>query len=387
MIRGGLQPIFLVTDAPRWAEGRGGTATEYATGGYEPNATAFGQMAQALAARYSGSYRVRKGRKPLPRVRYFQAWAEANMSNHLSPQWLRVGGRVVNTAPTIYRQLLNAFYAGVHTAVRNDVVLTTGFESYGDTPFHAPDRTHPVTFLEDLLCLGSNLRATACPAPAHFDVLASDPYDIAAPTVHAVSTLDASAPDLARLERVVKAALAARTLFPSRAKPVWVTEFGYDSDPPNPTPGTISTSTQAHWLEESFYVFWREHVSTVLWYLVRDQIPPYDANYFSGVYFRDGKPKPSYTAYRFPFVVMRRGAQAQIWGIAPVAGALDVQARDGPAWRTVASFAVRTGQVYARLLRLPLGSYRATLRGQPSLVWTYARPRPQSGRQNPVIQG
>jgi hypothetical protein len=371
MTRAGLEPVFLVTDAPRWAEGTGGTAAQYATGGYDPNATAFGQMAHALARRYSGSYRIGKRSKPLPRVRYFQAWAEANMSNHLSPQWLKINGHAVNSAPSLYRQMLNAFYAGVHSADASDVVLTTGLESYGDIPFHTPNRTHPVTFLENLLCLRSSLKAATCPNPAHFDVLASDPYDVGAPTEHAVSPLDASAPDLGRLERVVKAALAARTLYPSRPKPLWVTEFGYDSDPPNPTPSTISTATQARWLELGLYVFWHEHVSTVFWYLVRDQTPPYAANYFSGVYFRDGKPKPSYTAYRFPFVVMHAGTRAQIWGIAPVSGALDVEARRGSSWRTVASFPVAAGQVFARPRRLPPGSYRATVDGQASLVWSF----------------
>lgn len=386
LARSGLQPVFLVTDAPRWAEGSGGSSAEYATGGYEPNARAFGQMAQALAARYSGSYRIQRGGRPLPRVRYFQAWAEANMSNHLSPQWSKVDGRVVNTAPAIYRQMLNAFYAGVHTADPRDVVIATGLESYGDAPFHAPNRTHPVTFLEHLLCLAPSLRTTACRAPTYFDVLASDPYDIGAPTVHAVSKLDASAPDLGRLERVVKAALAARTLFPTRAKPLWVTEFGYDSDPPNPTPGTISTATQARWLEESFYVFWHEHVSTVLWYLVRDQIPPYSANYFSGVYFRNGAPKPSYTAYRFPFVVMHQGKEAEVWGIAPASGTLAIESHSGASWHTVARFPVKAGRVYARASRLPSGSYRATIQGQTSLVWTYAKAKARSGSQNPVIQ-
>jgi hypothetical protein len=343
-------------------------------------------MAQALARRYSGSYRIEKRRRPLPRVRYLQAWAEANMSDHLSPQWTRVDGRAVNAAPAIYRQMLNAFYAGVHTGDPSDVVLTTGLESYGDTPFHSPNRTHPVTFLENLLCLRPNLKPAACPAPAHFNVLASDPYDVGAPTVHAVSPLDASAPDLGRLERVVKAAVKAHTLYPSDAKPVWVTEFGYDSDPPNPTAGTISTATQARWLEESFYVFWHEHVSTVLWYLVRDQTPPYNANYFSGIYFRNGTPKPSYTAYKFPFVVMPQGSQGQIWGVAPATGTLDVQAQSGSTWRTVASFPVRTDQIYAHLRHLPAGSYRATLQGETSLTWRYAPAKHSSGGQNPVIQ-
>lgn len=369
----GLQPVFLVTDAPRWAEGPGGTAAEYASGGYEPNATAFGNLAQAIARRYSGSFPnpLKPGTK-LPRVRYLQAWGEANMNLHLSPQWTRIHGRAVNTGALIYRRMLNAFYAGAKAGDPAAVVLTTGLEGYGDAPFQGLDRTHPVTFLQNLLCLSPALKRTACANPAHFDIVASDPYDSFSPATHAVSALDASAPDLGRLTRVVRAALAAHTLLPHRRKPLWVTEFGYDSNPPNPTPGTLSTATQARWLEEGFYVFWHEGVSAAMWYLVRDQTPPYSQNYFSGVYFRSGRPKPSYTAYRFPFVVMRDGRLAQAWGITPSGGTVKVQVRSGHDWRTIRTFHRGAQAIFDFTgTGLAHGFYRATVGRQSSLVWHY----------------
>ncbi|HET9118851.1 MAG TPA: hypothetical protein VFN75_12365 [Pseudonocardiaceae bacterium] len=385
--RTGLTPVFLVTDAPRWAEGPGGTADEYATGGFRPNATAFGNLGAAMAKRYSGHFRDPSHRHTLlPRVRFIQAWAEANMPNHLAPQWTRSNGRMVNTGVSIYRRMLNAFYAGVKSEDPSDVVLMTGLESYGDAPGQGQRRTHPVTFLQNLLCIDAHLRPTACPTPAHFDVLASDPYDIGPPTLSAVSPQDASAPDLGRLQRVVSAALTAHTLLPIRPKPTWVTEFGYDSDPPNPTKGTISAETQAIWLEESFYVFWKEGVSTELWYLIRDQTPPYSLNYFSGVYFRNGQPKPSYTAYRFPFVVMHRGTLAQIWGISPASGTVRIQVASGPSWNTVASIPATRDAIFQRLKPLPLGRYRAIVNGNTSLVWSYKRlKKHRSGGGGPVI--
>ena len=382
----GLQPVFLVTDAPRWAEGPGGTAAEYATGGYEPNATAFGQLAQALAKRYSGRYPDPQNHgHTLPRVRYLQAWAEANMSNHLSPQWVRVNGHAVNSGADIYRQMLNAFYAGVKAGDRSDVVLTSGLEAYGDAPFQGNDRTHPVTFLQDLLCVNATLGPTACAGgPVHFDVMASDPYDAFGPTVHAVSPLDASAPDLGRFSPIISAARAAHTLLPNRKKPLWVTEFGYDSSPPNPS--GVPLMKQARWLEQSFYVFWHEGVSCVMWYLIRDQTPPYTQNYFSGVYFRDGGPKPSFTAYRFPFVVEHDGALAQVWGISPVSGTIQVKRRLGSGWRTLATLRAFAGQVFVWDGPLPPGIYRATVGAQQSLAWPFRRARQRgSARQAPTI--
>jgi len=370
----GLQPVFLVTDAPRWAEGKGGTPAEYATGGYRPNARALGDLAEALARRYSGSYPdpARPGAK-LPRVRDYQAWAEANMNVHLSPQWTSSHGKLVASGPGIYRGVINAFYEGVKAGNRIDTVVASGVESYGDTPGTGLSRRMPpVTFLEDLFCLNSRLKRLPCPAPARFDVLASDPYDVGGPTDHALSSLDASAPDLGRLTRIAEAGVRSHTVLPTKAKPLWVTEFSYESNPPNHFKTTVSLTTQARWLEQSFYVFAHEGVSTVLWYLVRDQPPPYTINYGSGVYFRNGKPKPSYTAYRFPLVVMPDGQRSQIWGITPVGGTVQVQRRIGGAWRTVARFRRGAGKIfYKDVSNLPKGQYRATVDGQKSLVWTF----------------
>ena len=370
----GLTPVFLLTDAPRWAQGKGGSKAAYADGIWKPNAKALGQLGQALAKRYSGSYPdPQASGKKLPRVRYMQLWAEANTSFHLSPQWTRVGGRAVNTGAIMYRQMLNAFYAGVKAGDPKTQVLFSGLEGYGDAPFTGVDRTHPVTFTQNVLCLSATLKRMRCAGgAAHFDIFAVDPYDAFSPATHAVSKLDASAPDLGNLTRVVRAAVSAGTLLPRTHKPLWVTEFGYDSKPPNPQ--AVSTATQAKWLEMGFYIFWHEGASAAMWYLVRDQTPPYSVNYFSGVYFRKGRKKPSFTAYRFPLVVMHAGKTvAQVWGISPVSGTVKVQVRSGKSWRTLRSFRRGAGAIFDYTVsNLALGHYRATVSGQSSLVWTYA---------------
>ena len=383
----GVQPVFLITDAPRWAEGKGGTRTQYAEGGFEPNPAAFEQFASALAARYSGKYRDPANRRHfLPKVLYFQAWGEANMGYHLSPQWTRVDGHLVNNGPIIYRSLLNAFYAGIKAGNPAAKVVFTGLEAYGDAA--GGMRTPPVTFLRSVLCLNARLAKEPCSDPAHFDVLASDPYEVGSPTTHAISRNDASAPDLGRLTRVLKAAIAAQTVAPATPKPLWVTEFSYDSDPPNPTPGTPSEDEQAHWLEESLYVFAHEGVSTVIWYLLHDQTGSFTTAYFSGVYFHNGRPKTSLTAYQFPFVVMRSAGSAQAWGIAPSTGTVEVQREVDGSWEKVFSFTCLSGGAFSRNMPLSArGLYRAVEGGRVSLVWAYrtATPRRRGGSGAPGI--
>jgi hypothetical protein len=365
----GIAVAFLVTDAPHWAEAPGGPAKLEAAGAWRPNARAFGGFATALARRYSGSHPdPLDPSRSLPRVRYFQAWAEANLAIHLAPQWARRHGRWVPTSPEIYRSLLNAFYSGVKRVHRDDVVITEGSAPYGDPP--GGQRMRPVAFLRQLLCLrGRALTPQRCPHPAHFDALAIDPYEVARPTTGAFNPDDVSAPDLGRLTRVVGRAVALRRALPHRHKRLWVTEFSYDSNPPNPT--AVALSTQARWLEESFYVFWKQGVDTVVWYLIRDQPPgAWETNYYSGVYFRDGQPKPSLEAYRFPLVIMPDGNHATVWGISPRTGWIAVQRRRGRFWKTLFRTRITAGAVFVHSLPLGLrGSFRAVIDHETSLTW------------------
>jgi hypothetical protein len=134
----------------------------------------------------------------------------------------------------------------------------------------------------------------------------------------------------------------------------------------------VPLATQARWLEQSFYVFWSEGVSVDVWYLLRDQIGDYATTaYASGVYFTDGRAKPAYEAYRFPFVVMPAGRGARAWGISPRTGRVSVQQKVGRSWRTLFSLSAGAGNVFWRSVSPRLrGSFRATVGGETSLTWT-----------------
>jgi hypothetical protein len=366
----GIALVFLVLDAPRWAQGSGGSNQAYSNGAWKPRAGAFGQFAAALAKRYSGNFPDPSSPgHNLPRVTYYQAWGEPNLTVHLAPQWSRSHGKWAATGPQIYRSLLNAFYAGVKSASQSDVVVTAGLAPFGDPT--GGQRMRPAQFLRDVLCISGRvaLAPVKCPRPAHYDVLAMDPYEVGSPTTHAINPDDVSAPDLGRLTRIQNKALRAGRLLPRRPKQLWVSEFGYDSNPPNPH--GVPSRTQARWLEESFYVFWRQGANTVLWYLLRDPAGHnYNVLFFSGVYFHDGKKKISFQAYRFPLVVMSAGRGANVWGIAPRTGTVNVQLKRGRRWRTLFRVSDRAGGVFVRRVSASLrGDFRATVGGETSLTW------------------
>ncbi len=87
--------------------------------------------------------------------------------------------------------------------------------------------------------------------------------------------------------------------------PVWVTEFWWDSNPPNPSGAPLGV--QARWIEQSLYLFWKAGASAAINFQIRDatERPNVRAGFQSGVFFSDGRPKPSLTAFRFPFVTER----------------------------------------------------------------------------------
>lgn len=375
----GVSVAFLITDAPAWAEQPGGPASLEKQGAWKPSASAFGAVGAALARRYSGSYPdPRHLGQALPKVRYFQAWAEANFDIHLAPQWTRSNGRWVPTGPALYRSMLNAFYAGVKSVGASDVVITTGFGPYGDPPGGCSNqiegsgcRMPPAMFARELMCLhGEALQLEACPDPPHFNVLAMDPYEISAPTTHAANADDVSTPDLGKLTRVVKRAVRFGRALPRATKPLWVTEFSYDSKPGNPY--GLRLATQAKWLEEALYIFWRERVQTVVWYLLRDELPTYNPNaYYSGLYFYSGKPKPAFTAYRFPFVIMPTKHRDTLWGISPRSGTVTIQKRKAGHWVRVYKLRVRSGSVFVHTVSHSIpGKFRARVGGESSLTWS-----------------
>lgn len=378
----GISVAFLVSEAPRWAEAPGGPAAFEGDGSWKPNATAYGQFAAALARRYSGSYPdpLHPG-QTLPRVRYFQAWAEANFDVHLAPQWTRSHGAWVPFAPSMYRNMLNSFYNGIKQAHSDNVVLTTGFGPYGDSAGGCSNptvgvgpgcRMPPVQFASEMMCLhGHALSAEPCPQPAHFNAVAVDPYEVGSPTTHAATADDVSSPDLSRITRIVRRASATGRAVPGGHKQLWVTEFSYQSRPPNPT--GVSLSTQARWLEQSLYLFWKQGVSVAVWYLVRDQSAHFVGGLWdSGVYFYSGKAKPSFEAYRFPLVVAHSGHAANVWGIFPRPGRLAVQRKHGRAWKTLFHVSGSTGKVFVhRISASAHGNYRAVVHGEASLVWHY----------------
>jgi hypothetical protein len=343
-------------------------------GSWRPSARQYRLFAEAAARRYSGSFRDSSGAR-LPRVRYWQAWNEPNLKLFLTPQWRRVHGHLVPASPGVYRPLLNAFYAGVKSVHRSNAVVTAGTAPFGNVP--GGPSVRPALFNRTLLCVKGRRhpRARHCPAPVHFDILAHHPYPFGEPRQTAGNADDVNVPDLAKLKRPLRVAIRAGNVLPRRRKPLWATEISWDTKPPDPT--GVPVNVEARYVAGALYTLWRQGVTVVTWYLLRDEAPGpgYGKTIQSGLYYRgssvpNDRRKPAFRTFRFPFVAYTRRGVAQAWGLAPHHGRVTIQVLRHGHWRRLRTLRTRPGRMFFRPLRVSAGRrLRARQGHETSLSW------------------
>jgi hypothetical protein len=426
----GVQALISVNTAPAWADGPGRPASLPETASWKPSPSDLADFMQALAARYSGGFDPDGGgpQPPLPAAQALQVLNEPNQDAWLAPQF---DGRAI-IGPDQYRALLNASYRAIKAVNPGMLVVTGGTSPYGDPPGgpYPPGgaRVRPVQWWENFLCVhpvtvGASLkklkkalrrarkagnrakikklqkrlkeakkkttvsfaRTEGCAGPALFDVLAHQAIDNTGggPLRSGPDPDDASTPDLGRIVGVLRAAESLGTL--PGAHPAWVTEFWWDSNPPNPVGAPLDV--QAAWIEQSLYLFWKAGASAAINFEIQDStLYPVTRNgYQSGLYSLGGSPKPALTAFRFPFVTERINKRAvRAWGRAPLGGTLSIQRQQGADWVTIKELQVSKGAVFLTELRssgkkrkkgkkrrrpFPASALRATVGASQSLAW------------------
>jgi hypothetical protein len=358
--------LLTLYDAPAFAEAPGRDSSAPA-GSWKPDPDQYAAFAKAVATRYSGSY------LGLPRVRYYQAWNEPDLSLYLTPQW--EGTRPF--AASHYRQMLNAFDAAVHGVRTDNLVVTAGTAPFGDPP--GGSRTRPLRFWRDVLCLKQEhgkLKGKSCPEKAHFDILAHHPIQTSGgPRRSAINPDDVTTPDFKHVVETLRRAEKLNKVSGGR-HPLWATEIWWQSDPPDSMFG-VPLQKHAAWSQESLYLLWKQGADAVINLSIRD--PETDpghpeARIEAGLFFHDGSPKPAFAAWRFPFVVDASAKQALAWGKAPASGELKIQRRRTGSWQTVASLTTAADRVFTRRLHARPGQVlRAVVGDEVSLNWRVHR--------------
>ena len=131
--------------------------------------------------------------------------------------------------------------------------------------------------------------------------------------------------DLSRLEHGLDAIFGAYGV--GRRLPLYLTEYGYETNPPNPYRG-VSPATQALYINEAEYMAWRDpRVRAMSQFLLYDALPDtryprgserYWSTFQTGLRYADGTAKPSLGAYRVPIfvpnAVLGSGSSVFVWG-------------------------------------------------------------------------
>ncbi len=362
-----LVPVLQVNGGPSWAQRC--AAPDLAMVplcNTDPDALA--AFATAAARHYDG--------QAAPRVQYWQALNEPNLSLFFNPQF---DGRKP-VSPGLYRVLLNRFYAAVKAVDGSDLVISAGLG-----PVAVPPLTiGPLQFTRLLLCMQgrSHPRPTKgnCEGGVDADIFAVHPYTTGGPT-HEGGPNDVELGDLGELRTLIHAADKAGRLHGAfRHTPLWITEFSWDSKPPDP--GGLPMRILKRWVAEALYVSWRAGVTHFFWYSLRDSRhnpgERYSETLESGLYFRgetleQDRPKPSLNAFRFPFVSYSRPNGLSYWGRTPTStpGAVVIQVHGDGHWRKAAVARADASGIFRGTIKTPYGrgdhgTVRARYRGAKS---------------------
>jgi hypothetical protein len=299
--------ISLSTPVPYWASAKPSLKNAV----WEPKPAAFAQFAGAVAARYGSA------------VDQFALLNEPNQGAWLQPQSQR--GKPVS--PHLYRALVQAGYPAVKAAAPAATVLIGELAPSGRNDPGVTRPIRPLLFLREMGCRDSRFRAVrtgycrgfkAVPA----DAIGHHPYGIfQSPFQRSHYRDDAAIGDWRRLEQTLDSLVARGAIRPSGSKhlPIYYTEFGYQTDPPDPFAG-IPLARQSRWLQDAAYVAWRTPRVRALnqFRLTDGRIggtgPLAFREFQSGLYFADGKPKPSARTFANPIEVRAAGRRLLVWG-------------------------------------------------------------------------
>jgi hypothetical protein len=274
-----MRVVFSIYGTPGWANGFKGLNRA------PTNFADLQRFAFAAARRYSGAFRGTDGRI-LPAVKMWLAWNEPNNPILLFPQYVRSRGRWVAQSARDYARICNAIYSGIHsTSLRNERVGCGVTAPKGNNaPGSLRSSISPLVFLR--LAKAAGMR--------RFDVYAHHPYYLRKNESPTTRSRDGNAITLANIDRLIA---EVRRLY--GRKQLWLTEYGYQTNPPDRTVG-VSYATQARWLTQAFSIARRHpRIDMMVWFLLKDDTS--SNGWQSGLLTATGRRKPAFNAFRrFP---------------------------------------------------------------------------------------
>jgi Glycosyl hydrolase catalytic core len=296
----GVQVLFTIYATPWWANGKTPNAAPQ-------NFKRLQDFAYAAASRYSGTYRRSDG-IVLPRVSLWTAWNEPNIPLGLKPQWRRSRGRWVSQSARDYAQICNAVYDGVHlTLLRGEQVACGVTTARGNNaPASRRPSVAPIGFLQAAKAAGMR----------DFDAYAHHPYSGDPRLPPGAKPKNPKAITLGNIGKLIRE--VTRLYGP---KPIWITEYAYETSPPDHVFG-VAWGTQAFYMREAYGIARRNpRIEMLLWFLARDEMR--SNGWQSGLVSAGGRRKPSFyefqelakAARKHRLTLLRTVRRAQVPGV------------------------------------------------------------------------
>jgi hypothetical protein len=338
--RGVALDLTIGGPPPLWAAGPGSPP-----GGphpeWKPSAPEYGAFMRAVATRYSGHYKSAGSSSPLPRVSFWAIWNEPNYGPDLAPQ--AIDHSTVEVSPRLYRGLLDAGWAALQSTGHSGDTILLGETAprgltTGDNPGNFSGMV-PLRFIRALYCVDGSFRplqgaaagARGCPTDAagskqfpgqhpalfHASGFSDHPYPQGGVPPDTITPDEPDYADLATLRNLEHTLDRLQTVYGSATRfPIYSTEFGYQTNPPETIARTTNPTVAAYYLNWSEYISWHDsRLRSYDQYLLTD--PP-GGNFATGLEFTNGTPKATYDAYRMPLylpVLSASGGQAlEVWG-------------------------------------------------------------------------
>jgi hypothetical protein len=344
----GIGVYFNVTGpGPDFAHGKPPRSQRRNRRTWRPKAREFYKFVAALGTRYSGAYAdENQGRGILPRVSFWSLWNEPNQGGWLTPQWAfsRRLRRLIPASPAIYRKL---YFFGRRALDRTghgaDVILVGETAPLGSRKMGARMPIRPKKFMREMFCVDKNgnpfrgraARARSCGDFKRYHAIrafawAHHPYTKnLPPTVRDASPDSVTMANIGELPAFLDT-IADRTHRVAFGLGVVSTEFGYETNPPDPFSG-IPPDKQAEYINDGdFLAYQNPRVFAQTQFLLRDVDPltrhrpgtkAYWFTYQSGLYYANDTPKPAAQAYMLPFIAFPIGPAAEggpnrvaVWG-------------------------------------------------------------------------
>ncbi len=342
----GIEPVVAVTGpGPIW----GSKTPSFEDQRYKPDPKQFADFATAVAKRYGSQ------------VSRWLIWNEPNVNTWLLPQQECPGGKCVPVAPSMYREIVRAAYPAIKAADPGATVIAGTLASGGQTATNSRANVRPLAFLRDFACVDEKLRperkSRHCKSafkPATADGFAYHPHGkLSAPSRSLPNKDEAGLADFgSRLLKTLDSIQAQGRFLNAGSKSkkfgIYFTEFGYQTNPPDPYQG-VSTTEQLNWVQQGAYLAWHQpRVKMMVQYLWRDdpvntrgQGSRAYSGWQSGLYSFDGRKKPLRDAFPNVFWVdLPKGTKvATVWGQVRPGGsaAVTVQKKNGSSWSPLRS--------------------------------------------------